>query len=63
MIRIHVQLIWIRILEKVWTAAYQQSDSNPSSTDSNPNSSKGHLDELIQIAIQVIQIPGEEEVK
>ena len=62
-IRIHVELIWIRILEKVWTTAHQQSDSNPSSMDLNPNSNKRHLDELIQITIQVIRIPGEEEVK
>ena len=60
---IHVQLIWIRILEKVWTTAHQQSDSNPSSMDSNLNSSKRHLDGLIRITIQVIQIPSEKEVK
>ena len=63
MIRIHVQLIRIRIPENVWTVAHQQSDSNPSSTDSNPNSSKGYLDGLIRITIQVIRIPGEKEVK
>ena len=44
-------------------AAQQQSDSNPSSTDSNPNSSKGYFDVLIRIIIQTIQITGEEEVK
>ena len=43
--------------------AQQQSDSNPSSTDSKPNSSKGYFDELIRITIQVIRITGEEEVK
>ena len=62
-IRIHVQLIRIKILEKVWIVAYQQSDSNLSWTDSNPNFSKDHLDELIRITIQVIRIPSEEEVK
>ena len=62
-IRIHVQLIRIRIPENVWTVAHQQSDTNPSSTDSNPNSSKGYLDGLIQITIQVIRIPGEKEMK
>ena len=62
-IRIHVQLIQIRIPKKVWTTAHQQSDSNPSSTDSNPNSNKGHLGELIRITIQVIRIPGEKKVK
>ena len=61
MIWIHVQLIRSRIPKKVWT--HQQSDSNLSSTDSNPNSNKGHFDGLIRITIQVIRIPGEEEVK
>ena len=41
----------------------QQSDSNPFLTDSNPNSSKRYFDGLIRITIQVIRIPGEEEVK
>ena len=62
-IRIIIQAIQIRLLEKVWMAAQQQSDSNPSSTDSNPNSIKGYFDELIRITIQVIWIPREEEVK
>ena len=54
----------IRIpIPKVWIAAQQQSDSNPSSTDSNPNSSKEYFDGLIRITIQVIRIPGEKEVK
>ena len=43
--------------------AQQQSDSNPSSTNSNPNSSKGYFDELIQIMIQAIRITSEEKVK
>ena len=60
---ITIQAIWIRLLEKVWMATQQQSDSNPSSTDSNPNSSKGYFDGLIRITIQVIRIPDEEEVK
>ena len=53
--------IWIP--ERVWITTQQQSDSNPFSTDSNPNSSKGYFDGLIRITIQVIWIPGEEEVK
>ena len=44
-------------------ATQQQSDSNPFSTDSNPNSSKGYFDGLIRITNQVIRIPGEEEEK
>ena len=44
-------------------AAQQQNDSNPSSTDSNPNSNKGYFDGLIRITNQVIRILGEEEVK
>ena len=63
MIRIITQVIRIRLPEKFWKAAQQQSDPNPSSTNSNPNSSKGYFDGLIRIANQVIRIPGEEEVK
>ena len=63
LIRIITQAIWIRLPEKVWITAQQQSDLNPSSTDSNPNSSKGYFDGLIRITNQVIRIPGEEEEK
>ena len=62
-IQILTQAIRIRLPEKVWIAAQQQSDSNPSSTDSNPNSSKEYFDGLIRITIQVIRIPGEKEMK
>ena len=44
-------------------ATQQQSDSNPSSMDLNPNSNKGYFDELIWITIQAIWITGEEKVK
>ena len=40
-----------------------ERDSNPYSTDLNPNSNKGCLDGLIRISIQEIQIPHEEQVK
>ena len=63
LIRIITQAIRIRLPKKVWITAQQQSDLNPSLTDSNPNSSKGYFDGLIRITIQVIQIHGEEEVK
>ena len=63
MIRIITQAIRIRLPEKVWMASQQQSDSNPSSTDSNPNSSRGYFDGLIRITNQVIRISGEVEVK
>ena len=59
-IRIITQVIRIRLLEKVWIAAQQQSDSNPFSTNLNLNSSKGYFDGLIWITIQVIRIPGDE---
>ena len=49
--------------KKVWIVAQQLSDLNPSSMDSNPNSSKGYFDGLIRITIQVIRLPGEEEEK
>ena len=62
-IRILTQVIWIRLPEKVWIVVQQQSDLNSSSTDSNPNSSKGYFDGLIRITIQVIRIPSEEEMK
>ena len=62
-IQIITQAIRIRLPKKVWIVAQQQSDSNPSSTDSNPNSSKGYFDELIRITIQVIRITSEKEVK
>ena len=62
-IRITIQAIRIKLPEKVWMATQQQSDSNPSSTDSNPNSSKEYFDGLIRITNQVIRIPGEEQVK
>ena len=62
-IRILTQAIRIRLPKKVWMVAQQQSDSNPSSTDSNPNSSKGYFDELIRITIQAIWITGKEKVK
>ena len=57
------QMIRIRLPEKVWIVAQQQSDSNLSSMDSNPNSSKRYFDRLIRITIQVIWIPDEEEMK
>ena len=59
-IQIITQAIQIRLPKKVWIVAQQQSDSNPSLTDSNPNSSKGFFDGLIRITIQVIRIPNEE---
>ena len=62
-IRIITQAIRIRLPKKVWIVVQQQSDSNPSSTDLNPNSSKRYFDGLIRITIQVIWIPNEEEVK
>ena len=62
-IRILIQATRIRLPEKVWIAAQQQSDSNLSSTDSNPNSNKRYFDWLIRITIQVIRIPGEKKVK
>ena len=42
--------------------AQQQSDSNLSSTNSNPNSSKGYFDKLIRIIIQAIRIRVPEKV-